>query len=261
MRATIAPPPPAAGSFRASHDHAAQCRHFASIMLNDPRLSGRVLDVGCGVNGPTIGHYFPVYKRPAQLDGLDPMPGVENNPWLQRAWHGEFEQCPIPENEYDAIVCINVVEHVADPEAFLRKALASLKPGGAIFATTPNGVHPFPLCVKMVQAIGLKSRMVAGKEGWNDYPAYYRLNTRAAVVRFGGQAGFDSAEFHYHPNMQWWGYWPKPLRFIPAGFDWMLGCRFRPVFQQLLWRLQRPGEWRGPTTGRTIAIKPVAAAR
>ena len=64
--------------------------------MRDQRLRGTVLDVGCGADGPTIEHYFPLYRLPATLDGVDPMPGVQNNPWIDRAWHGEFDAASIP---------------------------------------------------------------------------------------------------------------------------------------------------------------------
>ncbi len=39
---------------------------------------------------------------------------------------------------FDAVIASEVVEHVADPDAFIRSLSACLRPGGALFLTTPN---------------------------------------------------------------------------------------------------------------------------
>ncbi len=259
MRVAVAPSPPELCSPPMLRDHAAIGRSLAAVIAADPRVRGHVLDVGCGAGGPTIEHYFDVYKLPARLDGVDPSPDVAGNPWITRAFCGEFERCDIPADTYDALVSINVVEHVARPEEFLRQAFRVLRPGGAIFALTPNAVHPFPPCVKVVQVLGLKSRMVAGKVGWNDYPAYYRLNSRAVVTRYARAVGFAAAEFHYRANLQWWQYFPRPLRFVPAAYDLLVGARFQPCYQMLLWRLEKPGHWPGPAPVDPDPPRPRAA--
>ena len=43
---------------------------------------------------------------------------------------------------YDAIVSCEGIEHVGNPELFLRSAAARLNPGGIIVITTPNTWHP-----------------------------------------------------------------------------------------------------------------------
>ena len=45
---------------------------------------------------------------------------------------------PYPDSRFDAIVSMDVVEHVVDPVPWLREALRVLKPGGLLFLTTPN---------------------------------------------------------------------------------------------------------------------------
>lgn len=45
---------------------------------------------------------------------------------------------PYPDAYFDAVVSMDVVEHVPDPLPWVENALRVLKPGGLLFLTTPN---------------------------------------------------------------------------------------------------------------------------
>lgn len=47
------------------------------------------------------------------------------------------------EKDYDTILLTEVLEHISDPEAFLKKTLAHLKPGGRLIVTVPFGINDF----------------------------------------------------------------------------------------------------------------------
>lgn len=233
------------GDRAALRDHERIGRFLAGLIGADPRITGKVLDVGCG-SGPSIAAYRDVYQRAGQIDGVDPSPAVHQYAAATRRWEGDLDKVPVPQGEYDAAVSINVVEHVADPAVFLSQAFRVLKPGGRFYAVTPSGAHPFAWCVRLVQALGLKKRMIEGHADWNEYPAFYRLNTRGAVLRFAGAAGFGSVTFIHHPNPQWEGYFPAGLRFVPRTYDWLLGDRVRTLGQIFMFVLEKPGTWAAP---------------
>lgn len=214
--------------------------HFADVMLGDPRIRGRVLDVGCGVNGPAFSRNKDVVRAARQLDGIDPFPGVVNNPFLTEKWHGEFdENAPIPADTYDAIVTFQVVEHVADPAKFLRAAFRVLKPGGVFFATTPHNWHPFCWAVKTLEVTGMKAKLAEHDEGINKIPSYYRLNSRRTVRKFAQAAGFSKATFHYFPGL-WAHNFPKLLRWAPHTYDWLFGYRMQSCALQFMFSLEKP---------------------
>jgi len=59
----------------------------------------------------------------------------------RRRSHALLEDAPLPypDARFDAVVSMDVVEHVPDPLPWLRGALRVLKPGGLLFLTPKAG--------------------------------------------------------------------------------------------------------------------------
>jgi 2-polyprenyl-6-hydroxyphenyl methylase/3-demethylubiquinone-9 3-methyltransferase len=103
-------------------------------------LDGRTaLDVGCGAGLLAE----PLARLGATVTGLDAAPeliavarehaagqGLEID---YRA--GELEGL---EGQFDLVTCMEVIEHVADPAAFVRALARHLTPGGLLIMSTPN---------------------------------------------------------------------------------------------------------------------------
>jgi SAM-dependent methyltransferase len=51
---------------------------------------------------------------------------------------GSFESIGYPDNSFDAIAMYHVIEHIPDPISLLKECYRILKPGGHLFAVTPN---------------------------------------------------------------------------------------------------------------------------
>jgi 2-polyprenyl-6-hydroxyphenyl methylase/3-demethylubiquinone-9 3-methyltransferase len=118
-------------------------RHFArspSGMRPLDRL--RILDVGCG--GGLIAE--PLARLGARVTGLDP--AVENIEAARRHAAGagldidyragRVEELATEGRAFDAVVCLEVVEHVPDPAAFLATCAALVRPGGLMLLSTLN---------------------------------------------------------------------------------------------------------------------------
>jgi SAM-dependent methyltransferase len=97
----------------------------------------RVLDVGCGVRP-----YEPLFAPfVAAYTGVDP---VDNPHADVRA---PAEDLPLPDASADVTLCLQVLEHVDDPQAVVRELARVTAPGGRVLLST-HGVmvyHPNPV--------------------------------------------------------------------------------------------------------------------
>jgi SAM-dependent methyltransferase len=122
---------------------AAEFDRFLAWFDLDP--NARVLDVACGSGGPTL--------RLAQMAGCHVV-GIDiqaegiaaARAEAERAGptaHATFEQhdasqpLPFPDASFDAVLCIDAINHLPDRPAELREWKRVLKPGGRLVFTDP----------------------------------------------------------------------------------------------------------------------------
>jgi SAM-dependent methyltransferase len=52
---------------------------------------------------------------------------------------GDMTKCELPTASYDGAICVEVIEHVVEDDAFVSHVARVVKPGGYAYFTTPNG--------------------------------------------------------------------------------------------------------------------------
>lgn len=98
-----------------------------------------VLDVGCG-----DGHLLALLRGeapfPLALDGVELAEdaGAAAARRDIQVHRGRVEDVVLPASAYDLIIMNQLIEHVPDPTAVLRRIRAALRPGGHVFLETPN---------------------------------------------------------------------------------------------------------------------------
>jgi len=103
-------------------------------------LEGRTaLDVGCGAGLLAE----PLARLGAKVTGLDASPEViavarEHAAAMGLEVDYRVGDVQVLEGGFDLITCLEVIEHVADPAAFVAALARRLAPGGLLIMSTPN---------------------------------------------------------------------------------------------------------------------------
>jgi len=99
--------------------------------------AGCVLDIGCG-----FGKHLSNLSRAGTRVGIDAgLPGLTKGsqlfPEISFTCGSAFE-LPFPQNCFDTVLMIDVIEHLRDPSKAVEEVCRILKPGGTLFLQTPN---------------------------------------------------------------------------------------------------------------------------
>ena len=140
-----------------------------------------LLDVGCALG---------VFVRVARERGWDAR-GVERSAYAagEAAAHGvpvvqgDFLSVPLPPASLAALTMFDMLEHVSDPRAYVRRARALLRPGGVLVIETGD--------------LGSLFARLSGRHyHFFSPPNHLSFFTRATLGRLLGEEGFPEVAFH-----------------------------------------------------------------
>lgn len=179
-----------------------------------------VLDIGAGKDINRIDAF--IQPRVLRLVGIDPSEDIFLNSSVHERHHTSLESfAQETQEEFDILFCTMVLEHINDPDAFFAACRQLLKPGGMLFAVTPNIWHYFGLVTKITSMLKINEWLLdrlIGKQAKEEYhfPTLYKINSLGAIQRTLIHAGFHNIEFYCFDN--WIGYHyvlPKQLHWFP----------------------------------------------
>jgi SAM-dependent methyltransferase len=106
-----------------------------------PDSSRILLDVGCGSGA--FGRLLRSLRPEMELWAVEPDQASARaaEDGFDRVLVGQFPDERIPRRRFDVILCADVLEHMASPEAALEAALEAVAPGGVMVASIPNVRH------------------------------------------------------------------------------------------------------------------------
>src|SRR5207342_2925120 len=165
------------------------------------RLTGaRVLDVGCGAGLLSEA----LAREGAQVVALDLAPELVEIAKLHLLESGlkveyrlvsvEALAAEMP-GSFDAVTCMEMLEHVPDPGSVLQACATLLKPGGRLFASTLNRT-PVAFAAAIVGAEYL-ARLLP--KGTHEYRSFIRPSELAGWLRDAGLRLDDLSGLAYDP--------------------------------------------------------------
>ena len=117
----------------------------SDVLPHVPAGSRSVLEVGCGrgVTGELLRRELGVRVTGVELN---PVIAAEAARRLDRVVSGDVEDPAVGRElaaagPFDLVLALELFEHLAEPERFLRLAFGLLRPGGAVLLSTPNVGH------------------------------------------------------------------------------------------------------------------------
>jgi 2-polyprenyl-6-hydroxyphenyl methylase/3-demethylubiquinone-9 3-methyltransferase len=157
----------------------------------------RVLDVGCG--GGLLSESLT--RRGAQVTAIDLAPAMIETARLHAAQSGlaiDYRVADIAtlgDAPFDAVCCMEMLEHVADPAGFLGLLAQRLRPGGSLFVSTLNrNLKSFLLAI-----VGAEYMLRLLPRGTHEYERFIRPAELAGWGRATGLQMSDLAGLHYDP--------------------------------------------------------------
>ncbi len=157
-----------------------------------PESARRVLDVGCGAG--RLGEAVKA-RQSAHVTGVeyDEFAAAAARERLDDVVQGDAETVEFPPASFDCVVCADVLEHLRDPDALLRRVREWLAPGGVLVTSLPNVRHN-----TVVRAL-LEGNWTYESAGLLD-ETHLRFFTRREIGKMLFRAGFDLREQQVVPG-------------------------------------------------------------
>jgi 2-polyprenyl-3-methyl-5-hydroxy-6-metoxy-1,4-benzoquinol methylase len=159
-----------------------------------PRPIGSVLDVGCGSGGVGAG------LRRAGATRLTGIEVVPDQAELARAHYDHVVAAPVEaaleqlEGPFDTILCLDVLEHLVDPEGVMRDLRDLGAPGARLQVSLPNARH-----VSLMKDLVLKGTFGYTEWGHRDR-THLRWFTRRDIVEAMERTGWSVRRVS-HPEL------------------------------------------------------------
>jgi len=187
------------GDFKPLHQINPIRRQFIVQHLQDV-FGKSIIDVGCG--GGILAESLA--KLGAKVTGIDMGTEPLNVAKLHALEAGitidyqkitaeeKAQQCP---SQFDAVTCMEMLEHVPDPSSIVKACSNMVKPGGYVFFSTLNKtIKSYLLAIVAAEKI-----LKLVPDGTHDHQHFIRPSQLISWAEANGLKCIDAAGIHYNP--------------------------------------------------------------
>lgn len=172
-------------------------QHWALDERSLKPLAGKTaLDVGCGAGLLAE----PLARLGADVTGIDAAADLIAAAKLHAQGSGldiDYRAAPVETigGQFDLVTSMEVIEHVADPAAFVRALSARLAPDGLMILSTPNKT-----ALSRLLMIGVAEGIGAVPKGTHDFDKFVPPETLKAVLADAGLKCIDTEGIGWSPT-------------------------------------------------------------
>lgn len=163
-------------------------RNRAVDVLFAAGASGTVVDFGAGAG--SVARRLAADARVGRVVALDIVDYGERDDTIEWIRADLNEPLPLADSSADAIVAVEVIEHLENPRAVAREWHRILRPGGLVVLTTPNNES-----WRSLAALVGDGHFAAFRGA--SYPGHVTALLREDVRRVLVEAGFGELDFFY----------------------------------------------------------------
>ncbi|MEM9682451.1 MAG: bifunctional 2-polyprenyl-6-hydroxyphenol methylase/3-demethylubiquinol 3-O-methyltransferase UbiG [Pseudomonadota bacterium] len=186
--------------------------HFGKDVRSGRPLAGlKILDVGCG--GGLLCE--PMARLGADVTGID---ATERNVEIAKSHAATMEldidyrfctasDLAVDGAVYDVVLNMEVIEHVADPAAFVEDCSRLVRPGGMMILATLNRTAKSYL----LAIVGAEYVLRWLPRGTHDWRRFVRPSELAAWIRAGGLTVSEMTGVSFNPLKDAWRLAPRDL--------------------------------------------------
>lgn len=158
--------------------------------LTSLSLSGTILDYGAGTGSLTqILCTMSCFTRVLAVDVVDFSASVRH-PKLEWLFRDLNDKCPVDDESCDAVVAVEVIEHLENPRFVAREWFRLLKPSGVVIMSTPNNES-----WRSILSLLFRGHFVAFTGP--SYPAHITALLTDDIERIMREAGFEHLDFRF----------------------------------------------------------------
>jgi SAM-dependent methyltransferase len=153
-------------------------------------LGGAIAELGSG-----LGHNLDLLAtdyRVIGFDGLEDAAKIASERGINTVKADLDQELPVEAESFDAILCIDVLEHLIDPLACINEAFRLLKPSKFLIINVPN--HFTLTCrIRILMGKGIDApKFFPNHHAWN-YP-HVRFFNHQSIIKAANLCGFILAE-------------------------------------------------------------------